>query len=137
MKVLIDTNILLDVLCKREPFWEDALKIFRLCETRQIEGCVYALSIPNLVYVMRKELSRNQIEGILCTLQALFEIVDMRADDLKKAARLPVRDFEDALQCVCAKRIKASYLVTRNLKDFGESEIMAVKPSELLDRIIS
>ncbi len=135
LKVLLDTNIILDVLADRVPFSEDAATIFKLCETKQLEGVIYALSIPNIVYVMRKELNREQIEGVLQKLSALFEIADMRADDLKKAAALPVQDFEDALQCVCARRIKAGYIVTRNLRDYKNSRVPALKPSELIERI--
>ena len=105
------------------------------CETRQVEGAIYALTIPNLVYVMRKELGREQISGVLQKLSAILDIEDMRAEDLRKAAALPIPDFEDALQCVCAQRIKADYIVTRNIKDFLQSKVVAVKPSELLERI--
>lgn len=135
MKILLDTNIVLDVLADRAPFVEEAATIFKLCETRQVEGVIYALTIPNLVYVMRKELERDQISGVLQKLTAIFEVADMRAEDLRKAAALPIPDFEDALQSVCAQRIKADYIVTRNIKDFLQSKVMAVKPSELLERI--
>lgn len=135
MKILLDTNIVLDVLADRAPFAEEAATIFKLCETRQVEGVIYALTIPNLVYVMRKELERDQITGVLQKLTAIFEVADMRAEDLRKAAALPIPDFEDALQSVCAQRIKADYIVTRNIKDFLQSKVMAVKPSELLERI--
>lgn len=135
VKVLLDTNIVLDVLADRAPFAEEAVMIFKLCETRQIEGVIYALSIPNLVYVMRRELEREQIGSVLQKLSAIFEIADMRAEDLRKAAALPLADFEDALQSVCAQRIKADYIVTRDIKGFLQSKVMAVKPSELLERV--
>ena len=135
IRILLDTNIVLDVLADRAPFAEEAVTIFKLCETRQVEGAIYALTIPNLVYVMRKELGREQISGVLQKLSAIWDIEDMRAEDLRKAAALPIPDFEDALQCVCAQRIKADYIVTRNIKDFLQSKVMAVKPSELLERI--
>lgn len=135
IRVLLDTNVVLDLLANRAPFAEEAAMIFKLCETRQLEGVIYALSIPNLVYVMRRELDREQISGVLQKLSAIFEIEDMRAEDLKRAAALPLSDFEDTLQSVCAQRIKANYIVTRNIKDFLNSKIMAVKPSELLERL--
>ena len=112
------------------------MEIFKLCELRRLEGVIYALSIPNLVYVMRRELDRSQIAEVLQKLTALFEIVDMKADDLRKAAALPIADYEDALQSVCAQRTGADYIVTRNLKDFQGSSITAIKPSELLERMV-
>ena len=60
MKVLIDTNIILDVLYARELFAEDASKIFKCCKLKRIYGYVSALSIPNIVYVMRKEMDRKK-----------------------------------------------------------------------------
>lgn len=135
MKVLIDTNIIMDVLANREGFAEPASQLFKLCEVGQVQGIVYALSIANIAYIMRKELDRSQIEEVISKLGSIFTIADMKADDLKKAAALPMDDFEDALQSVCASRMKADFIVTRNLKDFKNSKVMAIKPSELIERI--
>lgn len=86
MKIIIDTNIILDVLCNRKDFVNDSLKIFKLCETRQIQGCISALSIANIVYIMRKELDFSKIKEILSKLSLIFEIIDLESDDLIKAS---------------------------------------------------
>ena len=135
MKVLIDTNIIMDVLADREGFAEPASQLFKLCEVGKVQGVVYALSIANIAYIMRKELDRSQIEEVISKLGSIFTLADMKADDLKKAAALPMDDFEDALQSVCASRMKADFIVTRNLKDFKNSKVMAIEPSELIERI--
>ena len=135
MKILIDTNNILDVLCNRREFVEDSLKVFRYCEANQIVGYISALSIPNIVYIMRKELDSDRIKEILTTLTSLFMVVDLREMDLIKAVDLKFTDYEDALQSVCASRAKVNYIVTRNIKDFSNSSIPAIKPSELFDRI--
>ena len=135
MNILIDTNVILDVLCNRADFVEDSLKVFRLCEAEQITGYISALSIPNIVYIMRKELDNARIKEILTTLTAIFHVVELRESDLIRAAELEFADYEDALQTVCASRAKASYIVTRNIKDFRNSPVPAIKPSELFDRI--
>lgn len=135
MKVLIDTNIILDVLCNRLPFVEDARKIFRLCEVNKITGYISALSIPNIVYIMRKELDADEISDILEKLSLIFTIADLKSSDLTKAAKLGFDDYEDALQSVCASRIKADFIITRNIKDFSYSKVAAVKPSEFLERV--
>lgn len=127
MKVLIDTNVILDVLCKREGFFEDADKIFKLCEVKKIEGYISALSISNLVYIMRKELDAEKIKEVLQQLSLIFKITDLKADDLKKAADMNFKDYEDALQSVCAVRLKANYIITRNIKDFTYSKVMGDK----------
>ena len=135
MKVLIDTNIILDVLCKRPAFYEDSAKIFKLCEVKKISGVISALSIPNIMYILRKELDADKTREILDSLMLIFSLADLKADDLKKAADMRFKDYEDAIQSACATRIKANYIVTRNIKDFSESKVTAIKPAELLDRI--
>ena len=135
MKVLIDTNIILDVLCKRPAFYEDSAKIFKLCEVKKISGVISAISIPNIMYILRKELDADKTREILDSLMLIFSVADLKADDLKKAADMRFKDYEDAIQSACATRIKANYIVTRNIKDFSESKVTAIKPAELLDRI--
>lgn len=135
MKVLIDTNIILDVLCKRQEFYEDSARIFKLCEVKKITGVISALSIPNIMYILRKELDADKTKEVLDNLMLIFSVADLKADDLKKAADMKFKDFEDAIQSACASRIKANYIVTRNIKDFSESKVTAIKPTELLERI--
>lgn len=135
MKVLIDTNIILDVLCKRPEFYEDSARIFKLCEVKKITGVISALSIPNIMYILRKELDADKTKEVLDNLMLIFSVADLKADDMKKAADMKFKDFEDAIQSACASRIKANYIVTRNIKDFSESKVTAIKPTELLERI--
>ena len=135
MRVLIDTNIILDVLYGREPFADDAAKVFKCCELKQIDGFVSALSIPNIVYVMRKEMDRERIKQTLEIIKGIFSIAELRKSDLMRASEADMDDYEDAIQCVCASRIKADFIVTRNLKDFRNSRVPAIKPSELLERL--
>ena len=135
MKILIDTNVILDVLCNRKEFVDDSLKVFKYCEANQITGCISALSVPNIVYIMRKELDGEKVKEILTTLTSLFTVIDLRESDLTKAVDMDFSDYEDALQSVCATRAKVNYIVTRNIKDFKNSTVPAIKPSELFDRI--
>lgn len=135
MKVLIDTNIAIDLLANRGEFAEPAAQLFKLCEVGKVQGYIYALSVANIVYIMRKEMDRSQIDAIITKLGSIITIADMKGDDLRKAAALPIPDFEDALQSVCASRLKADFIITRNLKDFKSSKVMAIKPTELIERV--
>ena len=135
MKVLIDTNIILDVLCNRVDFAEASSAVWKYCEVKKIAGCISALSIPNIVYILRKELDPQKTQSVVDRLFLIFQVVDLKAEDLKKAAAMKLSDFEDAVQMSCAARIKADFIVTRNIRDFSESSIVAIKPSELLERI--
>ena len=108
MKILIDTNVILDVLCNRKEFVDDSSKVFKLCEVKKLTGYISALSIPNIVYIMRKELVEQKIKEIIEKLTLVFDIVDLKGEDLKKAVVLKFNDYE---------------------------KVMAIKPAELLDRI--
>jgi len=135
MKLLIDANVILDVLQGRQPHVEASSVIWKLCETEQAKGCISTLTFANMVYVMRKELQPEKIEGVLKTLSLIFDFVDLSASDIFRAAQLKWDDFEDALQSVTAERIHADYIVTRNVKDFAKSKIVAFTPSELIARL--
>lgn len=135
MKALIDTNVILDVLCNRAEFVADSSKVWKLCEVEKIEGYISALSVPNIVYILRKELTPQKTKEIIGQIMMIFRIIDLKSSDLKNAAEMLSADFEDAVQMCCASRIKADYIVTRNIRDFQSSKIIALKPSELLERI--
>ena len=135
MKLLVDGNILLDVLQKREPHFADSAKVWKLCETEQAEGFVSALTFANLVYVLRKELSPEKTEEVLKKLALIFCFTELGTADLLKAASRHWYDFEDALQSVTAERLRADYIITRNVKDFKQSKVPALTPAELLARM--
>ena len=135
MRLLIDGNIILDVLQNREPHIVDSAKIWKLCETDQAEGYVSALNFSNLVYIMRKELSPEKINEVFKSLGLIFRFTDLTVSDLAKAAEQQWDDFEDALQAATAERIHADNIITRNVKDFKQSKIVAFTPTEFLARL--
>ena len=135
MKVLIDTNVILDVLYKREDFYEDSLKIWKLCETKQIEGYISALSIPNIVYILRRELDSIKSLEVIKNLSLVFSIYDLKSDIIMQASELKINDYEAAIQAITAQKIKANFIITRNIKDYIYSKVPAIKPAELLERI--
>ena len=135
MKLLIDANILLDVLQNREGFVKDSAMIWKLCETEKAEGYVSVLTFANLVYIMRKEMNPIKIREVLNQLSLIFEVTELTAADLTRAAELQWSDFEDAVQSVTAQKVHADYIVTRNVRDFTKSRVIAFTPSDLLARI--
>ncbi len=132
MRVLIDTNVLLDVLMGREEFLEHSANVWRRCETTFADGGISALSVANIVYILRKELTPQKTEEIIEKISLIFEIVDLTAADIKAAAKMRMPDYEDALQTLTAQRFKADYIITRNCKDFRSDIIPAINPSEFL-----
>lgn len=135
MKLLIDANILLDVLQNRENFVRASSMVWKLCETEQAKGYVSALTFANLVYIMRKEMDAQRIEEVLHMLSLIFEFAELNDSDLFRAAALQWSDFEDAVQSVTAERIHADYIITRNVRDFSRSKVIAFTPDELLARL--
>lgn len=135
MKSLIDANILLDVLQNREQFVKDSSIIWKLCETEKAEVYISTLTFANLVYIMRKELTAEKIEEVLQKLALIFQFAELSTGDIMHAAALQWDDFEDAIQSVTAERIHADYIITRNVRDFTKSKVMAFTPAELIARI--
>lgn len=135
MRFLVDANILLDVLMNRQPHVTDSASIWKLCETGQAKGYISSLTFANLIYIMRKEINPKGIEIILDKLSLIFHFADLTSSDLISAAKLQWNDFEDAVQCVTAKRLNADYIITRNVKDFKESDIIAITPTNMLKLI--
>lgn len=135
MVLLIDANVILDVLQNRQEFIKDSAIIWKLCETEQAKGYISALTFANLVYIMRKELTPEKIQEVYHKLCLIFQFSDLTSSDLTHAAEMNWDDFEDALQSATAERIHADYIITRNVRDFAKSKVMAFTPSELLARI--
>ena len=135
MRLLIDANIVLDVLQKREPYWKDSSVIWKLCETEQVEGYISTLTFANLMYVMRRELDPAQIRDVLDKLRLIFRFADFTAADLEKAADMGWDDFADAIQAATAERIMADSIITRNVRDFRNSRVIAFTPSEYIARL--
>ena len=106
MRLLIDGNILLDVLQKREPHFSDSVQIWKLCETEMAYGFISALTFANLVYVMRKELDPEKIEETLRVLSLIFHFTDLSVADLTNASKMKWNDFEDAIQAVISTLLR-------------------------------
>ena len=137
MKVLIDTNILLDVLQEREPHFEVSLRTWGLCEYGYVTGYISSMSLVNIAYVMRKELTPDRMSEIFMALVLAFKFVDLGLSDLEKAADMKWQDFEDAVQSATASRINADYIITRNTKDFQDSRVKALTPEEYFSEVFS
>lgn len=132
---MIDANIILDVLMERQPHCKTSSLIWKLCETDLAEGYVSTLTIANLIYVMRKELSPDQTAVIIRQLKLIFHIADFTSQDLSRAANMEWNDFEDAVQSAIAERIHADRIITRNIRDFVFSKVPAMTPAQYLDRL--
>ncbi|MCL4385587.1 MAG: PIN domain-containing protein [Actinobacteria bacterium] len=138
MKIFLDTNVILDVLVKREPFYIDSAKILTLVNEKIIPGYVSAITINNIYYILNKlknrEVARNFIKEIIES----FEIIPLTKIILQRANKLDIDDFEDAIQYFSALEYECDFLLTRNYKDYPEgkinriSNIKVITSSELI-----
>lgn len=135
MVLLIDTNIVLDVLMNRTEFVKDSAMIWKLCETEQAKGYISTLTYANIMYIMRKQLEPDRIEEVFRRLNLIFEFADFSSSVLERAVHMKWKDFEDAVQSATAESVHADYIITRNIKDFTQSRVMAFMSHELLARI--
>ena len=113
MKVLIDTNVILDVLLKRTPFDVDAYNILKLAEEKKINAYLAAFSITDIYYFINKNLSHNDSIKTLEALLSIVEVVSITKHDIKRAMNFKeFRGLEDALQMQCLKKLKGDLIIT-------------------------
>ena len=132
MRILVDTNVLLDVLAKREPYYEDSATIWSLAEVGQIEAYVSAISFNNVFYIVRKLEGVEKAFEAMKILRDLFMPVAPDAQIINQAIDAKMKDFEDAIQYVSAIRAQVDFLVTRNPDDFPHEPIVICSPAEFL-----
>ena len=138
MIVLLDTCIIIDVLQDRQPFSEDAKKIFLAVANKQIEGCITAKSVADIYYLTHKATHSNEkIREILSKLFSLFSLLDTTGYDCKNALFSSIADYEDAIMVETARNADIDYIVTRNIKDYTKSPVKVVSPSEFLKELLS
>ncbi len=132
MTLLLDTNIILDYLLKRPPFFENAQAVMKLCCTENINGCIALHTVTTIWYILRKvpdEKRRLALKSIC----ELLQVVGTTHEEVISAIDTRnFKDFEDCIQTKCAKSAKADYVITRNVSDFAFSEIPVLTPEQLL-----
>ena len=131
MRILIDTNIVLDFLQAREPFIEDAAKLFEQIDAGKFEGFIAATTLTNIYYIVRKaagsQIAVDAITQVLTDLQ----ICTIDRNLLEQAIAMNFPDFEDAVQYACAAAYAVDAIVTRDKSGFVDAEIPVVSAGEL------
>jgi predicted nucleic acid-binding protein len=135
MKILVDTNVIVDVLEHREGFFQDSYTLLQFSGQGKVQIFMPASAVTDVYYIIHKsihdtEKSREAIIG----LTTLIRLCDTTVGDIHTALSLPVNDFEDAVIAAIAKREKADYIITRNEVDFKDSPVPAISPATFLER---
>jgi predicted nucleic acid-binding protein len=135
MKVLIDTNIVLDLLLEREPFIEDAIQLFEQIEIGKLKGYIAATTITNIFYIIRKAEGREIAEKAIHQILAGLELCEVNRAVVETALTHNLKDFEDGIQLACATLNHLDIVVTRDLKDFAGANFSVCSIKELLTRL--
>ena len=135
MNLMLDTNIIVDILSQREGY-EDSLQIIKYCELGKVEGFVSAITVTDVMYILRKHIAPDSVREAVQTLLLVVDVANILKSDIVFAFMSEMKDYEDAVQSFCAERMKADFIVTRNLKDFNKSAVPAISPCEAV-KIIS
>lgn len=132
MRAFIDTNVIVDVVAKREPFFADSQAVLALCATGDLEGVVSDLTFCNVAYVLRKSLGNSQLRNGLQVLKNHLQVVPIGEAAIAAALDNELTDFEDAVQLEAARTNKVDVIITRNVRHFNNSPIKVCTPSEFL-----
>ncbi len=136
MRILIDTNVVLDFLLDRQPFAEDAAKVFEKIDAGQVEGFIAATTITNIYYIVRKAGGAVAALGAIVQILTDLHICAVDKEILEQAIALNFKDFEDAVQCACGIAHGVDAIVTRDASGFTKAGILVIAPGEL-DNIMS
>ena len=135
MRVLVETDVILDILQKREPFFTDSYRALRRALENDAECLISASAATDIFYVLRKSLgSAQQAKEHIDQLAQVVSFADVQGMDIHTTLMRAMPDFEDAVVDAVAERSGASYILTRNIKDFTGSVVPAILPADFLNK---
>lgn len=133
MNLFVDTNIIIDLLAKREPFYHESLQLFSLADSNQIKLIISSLSLVNTHYILNEVMKVKDARSIIGKFKVLVKshalndkVIELALNDLN------FKDFEDGIQYYTALESQVNTIITRNLKDFKHSSIPVMSPKEFL-----
>jgi predicted nucleic acid-binding protein len=133
IRVLFDTNIILDVLLNREPWVGKSEEIWRANDERRISGYIVASAFTDIFYIARKLTDVQTARAAIEICLNAFAVCPVNRETLERAAAISGQDFEDNLVMACAELMGLDVIVTRNKDDFADASIKILSPSELLE----
>ena len=134
-RILLDTDVNLDFVLERQPFFVEAKEIFLQLAQNKFEAYIADITAINIYYFGRKEMGRPAALKELAKLLRLVEICSINSAILQQAINSPINDYEDAVQHECAVAENLDAIVTRNTKDFKNSFVKVYSPTEFLQVI--
>lgn len=131
--MLAGTNVLLDYLTTRKPYFNDSYAILLMCAEEKINGYVAFHSIPDIYYILRKTHDTRVRREMLLGICNILTVTSASHESVISAIKnVMFKDLEDCLQDKCAAEVNADYIITRNISDFKSSKVKAVTPEQFL-----
>jgi predicted nucleic acid-binding protein len=134
VKVLIDTNIVLDIALNRKPFVEHSSLLWRLAEQKVITACLSNTSITDIFYICRKHAGKETARSFIADILDTFSLADIDKQGFRDALHSEITDYEDAVQYVICMRNGCDALITRNKADYG-NKVNVLDPAELIEHL--
>ena len=131
MRILIDTDVILDVALKRVPYAEASGRVLQAVQDGSISGVVAWHSISNIYYLIAEGRRREKSLEFLRDLSVIVDVAPANNETLRLALTYQMRDFEDAMQAACAVAAGVDAIVTRNVRDFSASPVPAIRPEDI------
>jgi len=131
-KVFIDSDIILDVATGRKPFVENSTRVLSLVEDGKALGMISSNSVTNIYYILRKLSSSEKAKDFIRSIVSFLSVTAVIHSNIIQAIDSGFSDFEDAVQYYSALTHQCSYIVTRNIDDYKESDIPVLEPKEFI-----
>lgn len=132
MRIFLDTNVVVDFLGKRMPFYTDAADIIDMAVRKEVAATVSSLTIINVAYILRKSFGKEVMMAKLAQLSDLCDVSAIDASIIKEAIRSNSNDFEDCVQFLSALGSKADVIITRDKTGFADLNCLAMTPADFL-----
>lgn len=129
MRVLLDTNVVLDVWLAREPFWRDSAKLLAQIEQKKVTGVICPTTVTTLHYLGKRILGEQKARKLIDNLLEITKVGKVSKEGFKGALGSEIKDFENAVIESVALIEKVDFIATRNLKDFNKSRVEAKEPA--------
>ncbi|EOQ87262.1 PIN domain protein [Leptospira yanagawae serovar Saopaulo str. Sao Paulo = ATCC 700523] len=130
--VYLDSDVIIDYLYAREPFFQESVELISLIENKKIKGYISSLIIWNIFYILAKYTNQKSARALIKEFKTIIEIIPIDEKIIDLGLDSSIKDFEDSIQYFAAKSKKIKYIITRNKKDYPNGEIKPLSPKEFL-----
>ena len=130
--VYLDSDVIIDYLYAREPFFQESVQLISLIENKKIKGFISSLIIWNIFYILTKYTNEKSARELIKEFKTIIEIIPIDEKIIDLGLNSSIKDFEDSIQYFAAKSKNLKYIITRNKKDYPNGEIKPLSPKEFL-----